>query len=43
MNNKGTAAQIMLATAHPKTIFPRTLSNVMQFDAYGPQLRIGFP
>lgn len=31
------------AKAHPKTIYPRSLSNVMQFDAHGPHIRIGFP
>lgn len=31
------------AAAHPDTIFPRTFSNVMAFDAYGPHLLIGFP
>lgn len=31
------------AAAHPDTIHPRTYSNVMQFDAYGPHIRIGFP
>jgi phenylpropionate dioxygenase-like ring-hydroxylating dioxygenase large terminal subunit len=30
------------AAAHPKTIHPRTVSDVMTFDAYGPHLRIGF-
>ena len=29
--------------AHPETIFPRTYSNVMEFDAYGPHILIGFP
>jgi phenylpropionate dioxygenase-like ring-hydroxylating dioxygenase large terminal subunit len=31
------------ASAHPETIFPRTYSNIMHFEAYGPHLRIGFP
>ncbi|MFU8762944.1 MAG: aromatic ring-hydroxylating oxygenase subunit alpha [Haliea sp.] len=31
------------AAAHPETIFPRTYSNIMHFEAYGPHLRIGFP
>ncbi|HLY56502.1 MAG TPA: aromatic ring-hydroxylating dioxygenase subunit alpha, partial [Stellaceae bacterium] len=31
------------ATLHPKTIFPRTLSNVMHYEAFGPHLRIAFP
>lgn len=31
------------AAAHPKTIHTRTYSNVMQFDAFGPHLMIGFP
>mgnify|MGYP000061086381 CR=1 FL=1 len=29
--------------AHPDTIEPRTFSNIMQFDAHGPHLFIGFP
>lgn len=31
------------AAAHPKTIHPRTYSNVMQFQEFGPHLMIGFP
>lgn len=31
------------AAAHPTTIHPRTFSNVMHFEAYGPHLLIGFP
>jgi len=31
------------AAAHPETIFPRSYSNIMEFDAYGPHLLIGFP
>lgn len=31
------------AVAHPETIHPRTYSNIMHFDAFGPHLRIGFP
>ena len=31
------------ATLHPKTIHPRTPSNVTHYEAYGPHLRIGFP
>jgi len=31
------------AAAHPETIHPRTFSNIMQFDACGPHIRIGFP
>jgi len=29
--------------AHPETIEPRTFSNIMEFDAHGPHLLIGFP
>ena len=28
---------------HPETIFPRTPSNRMHYEAFGPNLRIGFP
>lgn len=28
---------------HPETIFPRTPSNTMHYEAFGPNLRIGFP
>jgi phenylpropionate dioxygenase-like ring-hydroxylating dioxygenase large terminal subunit len=31
------------ATLHPKTIHPRTPSNVTHYEAFGPHLRIGFP
>lgn len=31
------------AAAHPETIHPRTFSNVMNFTAFGPHLRVGFP
>lgn len=31
------------AAAHPETIYPRTFSNVMEFDSYGPHILIGFP
>ncbi|MFN2166257.1 MAG: SRPBCC family protein, partial [Anaerolineae bacterium] len=31
------------AAAHPDTIHPRTYSNIMQFEAFGPHLLIGFP
>ncbi|BFM08299.1 aromatic ring-hydroxylating oxygenase subunit alpha [Halioxenophilus aromaticivorans] len=31
------------AAAHPDTIFPRTFSNIMEFDCYGPHILIGFP
>jgi len=31
------------ATLHPKTIHPRTPSNVTHYEACGPHLRIGFP
>ncbi len=31
------------AAAHPDTIFPRTFSNIMAFDFYGPHVLIGFP
>ncbi|WP_221793385.1 aromatic ring-hydroxylating oxygenase subunit alpha [Aquisediminimonas sediminicola] len=31
------------AAAHPETINLRTFSNVMQFDAFGPHLRVGYP
>lgn len=30
------------ATAHPKTIHPRTPSNLMTFDAHGPHIRTGY-
>ncbi|EED36946.1 rieske (2Fe-2S) domain protein [Luminiphilus syltensis NOR5-1B] len=29
--------------AHPETIEPRTFSNIMEFDAHGPHVFIGFP
>lgn len=31
------------AAAHPETIHPRTFSNIMNFTAHGPHLRVGFP
>lgn len=31
------------ASAHPDTIHPRSFSNIMDFSAYGPHIRIGFP
>jgi len=31
------------ATLHPKTIAPRTYSNITHYEAFGPHLRIGFP
>lgn len=31
------------ATAHPQTIHPRSFSNVMHFEAYGPHVLVGFP
>lgn len=31
------------ASLHPETIFPRTPSNVMHYEAFGPNMRIGFP
>ncbi|MFN2328383.1 MAG: aromatic ring-hydroxylating dioxygenase subunit alpha [Chromatocurvus sp.] len=31
------------AAAHPETINPRTYSNIMDFEAHGPHIRIGFP
>jgi phenylpropionate dioxygenase-like ring-hydroxylating dioxygenase large terminal subunit len=31
------------AQLHPETIAPRTPSNVTHYEAYGPNLRIGFP
>jgi phenylpropionate dioxygenase-like ring-hydroxylating dioxygenase large terminal subunit len=31
------------AQLHPETIFPRTPSNVMHYEAFGPNIRIGFP
>ena len=31
------------ASLHPKTIHPRTLSNMTHYEAFGPNLRIGFP
>jgi len=30
-------------TLHPNSIAPISISNVMQFKAYGPHLRVGFP
>jgi phenylpropionate dioxygenase-like ring-hydroxylating dioxygenase large terminal subunit len=31
------------AAAHPDTIHPRSFSNIMEFDCYGPHVLIGFP
>lgn len=31
------------AAAHPETIHPRTFSNIMNFTAMGPHMRVGFP
>jgi phenylpropionate dioxygenase-like ring-hydroxylating dioxygenase large terminal subunit len=31
------------AMLHPETIFPRTPSNVMHYEGFGPNMRIGFP
>lgn len=31
------------ASAHPKTVTPRTYSNIMQFENYGPHILLGFP
>lgn len=31
------------ASLHPQTILPRTPSNVTHYEAFGPNLRIGFP
>ena len=31
------------ATAHTQTVWPRSLSNVMHFEAHGPHLRICYP
>ena len=31
------------AVAHPETIHPRTYSNIMEFEAHGPHMLIGFP
>jgi phenylpropionate dioxygenase-like ring-hydroxylating dioxygenase large terminal subunit len=31
------------ASLHPETIFPRTPSNVMHYEGFGPNQRIGFP
>lgn len=31
------------ASLHPETIFPRTPSNVMHYEGFGPNMRIGFP
>ena len=31
------------ASAHPETIHPRTFSNIMNFTAFGPHLRVGYP
>ena len=30
-------------SAHPETIEPRTFSNIMEFDAHGPHLIVGYP
>ena len=31
------------SSLHPETIFPRTPSNCMHYEGFGPNLRIGFP
>ncbi|MEO7915293.1 MAG: SRPBCC family protein [Novosphingobium sp.] len=31
------------ASLHPETIFPRTPSNCMHYEGFGPNIRIGFP
>lgn len=31
------------AAAHPETVLPRTLSNVMKFDFFGPHIRMAMP
>lgn len=31
------------AAAHPDTIHPRSFSNIMEFDSYGPHLLVGYP
>ena len=31
------------AAAHPETIYPRSLSNIMHFTAFGPHMRVGYP
>jgi len=31
------------AMLHPETIFPRTPSNIMHYEGFGPNIRIGFP
>ncbi|MEZ5743002.1 MAG: SRPBCC family protein [Sphingomonadaceae bacterium] len=31
------------ASLHPETIFPRTPSNTMHYEGFGPHFRIGFP
>ncbi len=31
------------AMLHPESIFPRTPSNVMHYEGFGPNIRIGFP
>ena len=31
------------AAAHPTTIAPRSYSNIMHFDVFGPHMRVGFP
>jgi phenylpropionate dioxygenase-like ring-hydroxylating dioxygenase large terminal subunit len=31
------------AAAHPETIHPRTFSNIMNFTAFGPHMRVGYP
>jgi len=31
------------AAAHPQTIHPRSLNNVMHFTAFGPHMRVGYP
>jgi phenylpropionate dioxygenase-like ring-hydroxylating dioxygenase large terminal subunit len=32
-----------IAAAHPETIHPRTFSNIMNFTAFGPHMRVGYP
>lgn len=31
------------ATAHPKTIAPRSYTNIMHFETFGPHMRVGMP
>ncbi len=31
------------SAAHPKTIAPRSYTNIMHFDVFGPHMRVGYP